>query len=213
MIGHTKATAGVAGLIKAALALHHRVLPPTLGVTRPNPKAIDPEGPFYVNTETRPWVHATDAHPRRAGVSAFGFGGTNFHVVAEEYTGDYRRDESAALDPWPAELLTWRGRSRAEILGAVVAMIGALERGSRPRLADLAHTLARKAEAIAPGGPTLAIVATGRDDLIEKLRAARAILEAPATAGTTRAGSITRTGRRRATAGSRSSSRARARST
>ncbi|HEY2154038.1 MAG TPA: beta-ketoacyl synthase N-terminal-like domain-containing protein, partial [Isosphaeraceae bacterium] len=183
MIGHTKATAGVAGLIKAALALHHRVLPPTLGVTRPNPKAIDPEGPFYVNTETRPWVHGTDAHPRRAGVSAFGFGGTNFHVVAEEYTGSFRRDESAPLDPWPAELLTWRGRTRAEVLGSVVALIEALERGARPRLADLAYTMARKAESIAPGGPALAIVATGHDDLVEKLWAARAILEAPGDRG------------------------------
>ncbi len=58
MIGHTKTTAGVAGMIKAALALHHQVLPPTLGVTRPNPKANFPETPFYVNSEARPWVAA-----------------------------------------------------------------------------------------------------------------------------------------------------------
>jgi acyl transferase domain-containing protein/NAD(P)H-dependent flavin oxidoreductase YrpB (nitropropane dioxygenase family)/NAD(P)-dependent dehydrogenase (short-subunit alcohol dehydrogenase family) len=183
MIGHTKATAGVAGLIKAALALHHRVLPPTLGVTRPNPKSNFPESPFYVNTETRPWVHATDAHPRRAGVSAFGFGGTNFHVVAEEYTGDHRRDEVAALDPWPAELLVFHGRSRQEVLAAVVGLLGAIERGAKPRTADLAHTLALKAGSAEQGSPVLAVVATGLVDLTEKLRAARALLESPADQG------------------------------
>jgi acyl transferase domain-containing protein/NAD(P)H-dependent flavin oxidoreductase YrpB (nitropropane dioxygenase family) len=178
MIGHTKATAGVAGLIKAALALYYQVLPPTLGVTRPNPKAIDPEGPFYVNTETRPWVHG-DAHPRRAGVSAFGFGGTNFHVVAEEYTRSVRRDECGPIDPWPAELLVWRGQDHAAIRASVVSIAEALAQGARPRLADLAHTLAHHAEPIAPGGPALAIVATSHDDLAEKLNRARAILEAP----------------------------------
>ncbi|HBY46339.1 MAG TPA: hypothetical protein DEG70_08810, partial [Chloroflexi bacterium] len=83
MIGHTKATAGVAGLMKASLALHHRVLPATLGVTRPNPKADFPHSPLYVNSETRPWIRPT-SHPRRAGVSAFGFGGTDFHLALEE---------------------------------------------------------------------------------------------------------------------------------
>ena len=89
MIGHTKATAGVAGLIKAALALHHRVLPPTIGVTEPNPKADFPNSPFYVNSEARPWLTGGAEHPRRAGVSAFGFGGTDFHIVLEEYTDGY----------------------------------------------------------------------------------------------------------------------------
>ena len=67
MIGHTKATAGVAGLIKAALALHHRVLPPTIGVTEPNPKADFPESPFYVNSEAAAVAGTADEHPRRAG--------------------------------------------------------------------------------------------------------------------------------------------------
>ena len=67
MIGHTKATAGVAGLIKVALALRNRVLPATLGVTKPNSKANFPASPFYVNSETRPWIHSDSAHPRRAG--------------------------------------------------------------------------------------------------------------------------------------------------
>ena len=77
MIGHTKCTAGAAGLVKAALALHHSVLPPTLGVEKPNSRAKFSESPFFVNTESRPWL-APSGQPRRAGVSAFGFGGTNF---------------------------------------------------------------------------------------------------------------------------------------
>jgi acyl transferase domain-containing protein/NAD(P)H-dependent flavin oxidoreductase YrpB (nitropropane dioxygenase family)/NAD(P)-dependent dehydrogenase (short-subunit alcohol dehydrogenase family)/acyl carrier protein len=86
MIGHTKATAGIAGLVKAALALHHRALPPTLHVEQPNPKAELESGPLYVNTRLRPWIRRND--PRRAAVSAFGFGGTNFHAVLEEYEGE-----------------------------------------------------------------------------------------------------------------------------
>ncbi len=84
-IGHTKAAAGSASLIKATLALHHKILPPTINVTEPNPKFNIEESAFYLNTETRPWLQRGDT-PRRAGVSSFGFGGTDYHVVLEEYT-------------------------------------------------------------------------------------------------------------------------------
>lgn len=87
-VGHTKAAAGAAGMIKAVLALHHKVLPPTINVDRPA-SALDIEHSlFYVNTESRPWFLNNGAHKRRAGVSAFGFGGTNFHIVLEEYGGN-----------------------------------------------------------------------------------------------------------------------------
>ena len=84
-VGHTKAAAGAAGLIKAALALHHKVLPATIKVSEPNPNLDIDASPFYLNTETRPWLGAKD-QPRRSSVSAFGFGGSNFHAVLEEYT-------------------------------------------------------------------------------------------------------------------------------
>ena len=84
MIGHTKAAAGAAGLIKAAMALHHKILPPTIKVESPNEAVAPGETPFYVNTEKRPWLPPS-GHPRRAGISAFGFGGSNFHCVVEEY--------------------------------------------------------------------------------------------------------------------------------
>ena len=87
-IGHTKAAAGAASLIKTALALHHKVLPPTINITEPNPKLNIKNSAFYLNTETRPWIRAEGEAPRRAGVSSFGFGGTNYHVVLEEYEAD-----------------------------------------------------------------------------------------------------------------------------
>ena len=83
-IGHLKGAAGAAGILKMALALRDKVLPPSLGCERPNPNIDFSKTPFYVNTELRPWEVPADG-VRRAGVSAFGFGGTNFHAVLEEY--------------------------------------------------------------------------------------------------------------------------------
>ncbi|GFO59968.1 hypothetical protein GMST_22930 [Geomonas silvestris] len=83
-IGHTKAAAGSAGLIKAALALYHKVIPPTIKVQTPQKEVVSASSPFYLATEKRPWLNHAET-PRRAAVSAFGFGGSNFHVVLEEY--------------------------------------------------------------------------------------------------------------------------------
>ncbi|MBV6625858.1 MAG: acyltransferase domain-containing protein [Rivularia sp. (in: Bacteria)] len=100
-IGHTKAAAGAASLIKTALALHHKVLPPTINVSKPNPKLEIESSPFYLNTQTRPWLKAGDS-PRRAGVSSFGFGGTNFHIVLEEYC---QQEEGFRLHRTPQEFI------------------------------------------------------------------------------------------------------------
>ena len=81
-IGHLDAAAGVAGLIKTALALHHRILPASLHFTRPNPKLELHDRPFFVCATAQPWE--TEDVPLRAGVSSFGTGGTNAHVVLEE---------------------------------------------------------------------------------------------------------------------------------
>ncbi|MTI85598.1 MAG: SDR family NAD(P)-dependent oxidoreductase [Firmicutes bacterium] len=85
-IGHTKAAAGVAGLIKAALGLYYKVLPPTIKVEKPMEILASCDTPFYVNTELRPWM-LSDEFPRRAAVSSFGFGGSNYHCILEEYSG------------------------------------------------------------------------------------------------------------------------------
>lgn len=83
MIGHAKAAAGIAGLIKSALSLHHKVIPPTLKAETPDPALEIEQSSLYLNALTKPWsAHAS--HLRRSGVSAFGFGGSNFHIVLEE---------------------------------------------------------------------------------------------------------------------------------
>jgi acyl transferase domain-containing protein/NAD(P)H-dependent flavin oxidoreductase YrpB (nitropropane dioxygenase family)/NAD(P)-dependent dehydrogenase (short-subunit alcohol dehydrogenase family)/acyl carrier protein len=172
MIGHTKATAGVAGMIKTVLALHNRVLPPTLGVTVPNPKAKFHESPFYVNTEARPWVRTTGAPPRRAGLSAFGFGGTNFHIVLEEYSDAVVPDARTTLKTWPAELFVFRAPNREKLADSVASVLAQIEAGAQPRLSDLAGTLADRASS-QKTGPVLALVATGLEDLETKLKTAR----------------------------------------
>jgi acyl transferase domain-containing protein len=87
MIGHCRAAAGTAGIIKATLALHHKILPPTLQCDEPNPDLHLERTPFYINTETRPWIRPSGGAPRRAGVSAMGFGGIDAHCVLEEHPG------------------------------------------------------------------------------------------------------------------------------
>ena len=111
-IGHTKAAAGVAGLIKAALALDHKVLPPTIKISQPIEELASGRSPFYLNTQKRPWL-PRPAHPRRAGVSAFGFGGTNFHCVLEEYE---QRQEQPGWDG-DVELLACSRDRREEVRG------------------------------------------------------------------------------------------------
>jgi acyl transferase domain-containing protein len=187
MIGHTKAAAGVAGLMKTALALHHRVLPPTLGVKTPNPKADFPNSPFYVNSEARPWLRrlsvgaadgAVTATPLRAGVSAFGFGGTNFHVVLEEYAGSLLPDPVSPLSTWPAELLVFRAAT-TEALGDLVTDVARqIDEGAEPKLVDLAAALTRTAAATGTEAPTAAVVASSVAELREKLRT---VLEAMAS--------------------------------
>ena len=165
-IGHTKAAAGAAGLFKAVMALHHRVLPPTIKVERPNPDLGIDDSPFYLNTQARPWVRKGD-HPRRASVSSFGFGGSNFHLALEEHVGGVRRSR---LRTSPDELVVLGASTPAELLATVRAF-------------DPSEGLARSAERSQASWPRqssaarLAIVATSDDDLRDKLGQAIARLE------------------------------------
>lgn len=170
MIGHTKGCAGIAGLIKTALALHHRVLPPTTAVDDPTPKECwDEQSPTYINSEPRPWIgHGV---PRRAGVSAFGFGGTNFHAVLEEY-GDGRTTTKMPLNTWPCELFCWSAASADDLVAAATATLNALGE-SNAQLRDLSAHLTRHALALGKAKALrLAIVASGIDELRSKLTSA-----------------------------------------
>ncbi|RBM13805.1 type I polyketide synthase [Streptomyces sp. PT12] len=176
-IGHTKCAAGLAGLIKAVLAVHHGVKPPTLHLSRPN-KAWDPErSPFVFHTAARPW--AAPAEQRVAGVSAFGFGGTNFHVVLRAYTS---APSAQALQEWPAELFTFRGRDAAAARRAAGALLGLVERGGDHPLRDYARHAARHCDLAALRGEPvrIALVAPSTAELPGLLRRAADGEHAPA---------------------------------
>ncbi len=150
-IGHTKAAAGAAGMIKLALSLYHKVLPSTINVAVPS-AAIDFENSaFYVNTQARPWIR-DPRRPRRAGVSAFGFGGTDFHVVLEEHDAagqplkvlhpTARAYIWHAADPGSLARLLGEGAAAADdgVIPAEDARIGfAAGAGDVERLLDLAR--------------------------------------------------------------------------
>jgi acyl transferase domain-containing protein/NAD(P)H-dependent flavin oxidoreductase YrpB (nitropropane dioxygenase family) len=165
-IGHTKNVAGLAGLIKAALAVYTGVQPPTSHLTNPNPAWDRAGSPFVFLTEPRPWL--APAGERVAGVSAFGFGGTNYHVVLQgcPETGEPRQ----ASTVWPAELFTFRGADRPAALRAVQRTLDALD---GRRLTELAVSGVRDGDP--RSGPVrVAVVARDVDELAALLRRALA---------------------------------------
>ena len=175
LIGHSKCAAGIAGLLKATLAVHHKVLPPTL-VESPNPQVSRADSPLFLNTAPRPWIRSRD-EPRCAGVSSFGFGGTNVHLVLEEYTQKLDLpDNDPVWRTWPSELFVWRGE-RGEIQQALQQQLAALRDGAQPELADYAASLWKTA-AKKSGPATLTIVATDQEQLVEQMAQA---LESVAT--------------------------------
>ena len=131
-VGHTKAAAGSASLIKAALALYYKVYPPTLGVEKPNPKMNVEDSPFYINNEARPWVSEA-GQPRRAALSSFGFGGSNFHMVLEEAQAE--RPEVA----WDGSLRIWAESN------ATPALLAQSLKTSADKLSDELNVQARLA--------------------------------------------------------------------
>lgn len=143
LIGHTKCTAGVAGLVKAALALYHQVLPPHAGVEKPLSAIAEPTSPVYLLKQPRPWFDSPN-YPRRAGVSAFGFGGTNFHALLEAAPSGIP-PQALGAEAWPCELLVFQGTKEA-IAQEIQQILSALAAGAEPRLQDLAYTCAKRVE-------------------------------------------------------------------
>lgn len=133
-IGHTVAAAGVAGLIKTALALYHKTLPPSLGYTTPNPQIDFENSPFFVNTQRTEWP--LQDTPRRAGVSSFGVGGTNAHVVLEEPP---ERPGSGPARPYQLLLLSTKTATALEQASSNLRQF--LQTHSSTNLADIAYTL------------------------------------------------------------------------
>ncbi|HEY4027179.1 MAG TPA: type I polyketide synthase, partial [Candidatus Dormibacteraeota bacterium] len=133
-VGHLDTAAGVAGLIKTVLALHHREIPPSLHFERPNPVSDLDRTPFFVNTRLREWPRGSA--PRRAGVSSFGIGGTNAHVVLEEATP--ATGLPAGQGPW---LLPLSARTGPALDRAAANLARHLRERPELALADVAHTL------------------------------------------------------------------------
>ncbi|MER5934880.1 SDR family NAD(P)-dependent oxidoreductase [Streptomyces sp. NPDC002054] len=176
-IGHTKCAAGLAGLIKAARAVHAGVRPPTVHLERPNPAWRADTSPFCFDTEARPWPVPVER--RFAGVSAFGFGGTNYHAVLAGYGGAAEPEPRHGQEAWPAELFCFRGEDRRAAGRAMARLAARLEENDaagRPwALRDLAGEAALAAGAEQPGRPVqVALVASGLDELAARLERARA---------------------------------------
>jgi len=181
MIGHTMPAAGIAGLIKAALALHHKVLPPTLNVDQPNPRLQLEKSPFYINTEPRPWIHGSTETPRRAGVNTFGFGGINAHVILEEYPLPDETSVQSHQLHWDTEVCILQGESRADLIRQGERLQCFLQATPNIPLKDLAYTLNIQFPIPNLQSPTrLAIVASSPKDLQQKLDRALERLDDPA---------------------------------
>lgn len=167
MIGHCIPAAGMAGLIKTAMALRHKILPPTL-CDEVNPELGIDNTRLYVNTAARPWVQPM-GQKRRAAVNAFGFGGINSHAILEEPPADARDIRPHHLS---AELIVLAAGTPAALAGRVDALIAALDGPlAGTSLAALGAALAL--EATDAGGARLAIVAGDLAELKDKLGKAR----------------------------------------
>ncbi|MDQ3031300.1 MAG: SDR family NAD(P)-dependent oxidoreductase [Myxococcota bacterium] len=134
-IGHLDNAAGVASIIKASLALHHRQMPPTLNYEKPNPTIDFETSPFVVNDRLREWTRGD--HPRRAAVNSLGVGGTNAHVVLEEAPGPLPTTPSKR--PW--QLLTMSARNGAALEDNAKRLAAHLDAHPEQALADVAWTL------------------------------------------------------------------------
>lgn len=184
MIGHCIPASGAASLIKIALALYYKTLPPTL-CDEVNPDLGIDDTPFYVNTETRPWLHPTNS-PRRAAIDAFGFGGINGHAILEEYCSGrethlwtlgrfdqpdaIERDVDQVWRDWPTELLVFTASDRTGIQNRIQEVLELLQAVPDINLADLAYTLCQQVSD--NEGCRLTLVVKDIEELQQKLTVA-----------------------------------------
>ncbi|MEV4943670.1 type I polyketide synthase [Streptomyces zaomyceticus] len=183
MIGHTKAAAGVAGLIKAALAVDNQTLPPAIGTTDPHELLADENANLKALRKAEAWPEGT---PRRAGVTAMGFGGINTHVVLDEpasrrRTGPGRRSATLAHSLQDAELLVVDGDSPKALRARLVEVAAFVATVSYGQVADLAATLQRELRGLTNRA---AVVVTSPEDAERRLTHLADLLEAGESAHT-----------------------------
>lgn len=133
-IGHTDSAAGVVGLIKTALALYNKKIPPSINFTEPNPKIDFDNSPFFVNTKLREWD--SDGQPRIAGVSSLGVGGTNAHVILEEAPLVESSSESR-----PSQLIMLSAKNKTTLDSKTRQLAEHLESNPNINIADVAYSL------------------------------------------------------------------------
>ncbi|KAA9353449.1 polyketide synthase [Larkinella humicola] len=166
-MGHLTTAAGVAGFIKTVLALRHKQIPSSIHYAAPNPAIDFGSSPFFVNTALTAWAQTSD--PRRAGVSSFGVGGTNVHVVLEEYPVAIPLETAAEpATAKPVQLITWSAKSTTsrDLYGPILA--NHLQQNRHLKLADVAFTLQTSRAAFQH---RRFAVASTTDELAEKLLA------------------------------------------
>ena len=188
-IGHLDIASGVAGLIKAVLALQHGEIPPNPHFERPNPRIDFASSPVYVNAERLEWKRG--AEPRRAGVSSFGFGGTNAHAVLEEAPAEPAR----AADPSPWHLLVLSAKTEAALAAAARDLAEHFRENPAADLGDAAFTLLTGRQAFAH---RLAVVCRSASDAVAALAGSGPgeSLAAAEAAGNPRAVRLAAAGRR-----------------
>ncbi len=164
MIGHSMPAAGAAGIIKCALSLYHKVLPPSLNCSDPDQRVVGDKKALHINTRLRPWIHSPHSHPRRAGVNAFGFGGINAHAILEEYSNPSL--PSPLLLNWDTELFLFKGKTPAAVSDQARKFLDNIKKTKSFSLSDLAFTLNSDGQ---HWTHCLSIVAESREDLIKKL--------------------------------------------
>lgn len=168
-IGHLEPAAGIAGVLKVLLMLRHRAIPGTVHLKAQNPYIRLDRTPFHLAEATHPWTPVNDPAgkplPRRAGVSSFGFGGSNAHVVLEEFTRDARAGDRSDAP----QLVLLSARSPERLAATAAALLAFLTGARRPPIAlpALAWTLQSGREAM---DERLAVAVSDLDALIAVLR-------------------------------------------
>ena len=176
MIGHTMPAAGMAAIIRVALSLSNKILPPSLHCEQPREDLAD--APFYINTQTRPWVQSSLHGPRRGAINAFGFGGINVHVVMEETPAASPSTQVQGFTPNPrpiepslareSELAAFTAPSIDVLESQITRLLRFIEADqSAPTLADICYTLVEESDIRLP--VKLGIVARNIDELKNRL--------------------------------------------
>ena len=167
LIGHTKTSAGIVGLIKSALSLYYQTLTPHPMSGIPIDLLTQNNTPVYLLEKARPWFKDSN-HPRRAGISAFGFGGTNTHVTIEEYSNN-TKENSIGHEDWPAELFVFESLTSDELLKTVNNWLTALKEEITTSLKDLSFISFNESKDKRKSKVKLSIVAENKENLINLL--------------------------------------------